>query len=68
MGLLQVLGQMSIYYVIVHFKQHMFPLISTTRKMISMLVSIFLFNHKITDWQWVAIGIVFFGMFYELYE
>jgi UDP-galactose transporter B1 len=68
MGILQVFGQVSIYYVIVHFKQHMFPLISTTRKMITILVSIFMFDHSINEWQWFAIAVVFLGMFYELYE
>lgn len=63
-GILQVLGQISIYYVVANFKQHVFPLISTTRKMITILISIFLFSHTINQWQWVAIAIVFLGMFY----
>ena len=67
-GALQVLGQISIYYVVANFKQHVFPLISTTRKIISVLFSIFWFNHTIMSMQWAAIVIVFLGMFYELYE
>lgn len=67
-GGLQVIGQICIYYVIANFKQHVFPLISTTRKMITVIASIFYFGHYINMWQWVAIGIVFIGMFYELYE
>jgi UDP-galactose transporter B1 len=67
-GFLQVIGQVSIYYVIANFKQHVFPLIATTRKIITVLLSIFIFSHTINTWQWVAITIVFFGMFYELYE
>lgn len=67
-GVLQVIGQISIYYVVANFKQHVFPLISTTRKIITVLVSIFYYGHSQNNYQWFAVGIVFFGMFYELYE
>jgi UDP-galactose transporter B1 len=67
-SILQVIGQISIYYVVANFKQHVFPMISTTRKMITIIASIFYFGHYINQWQWVSIGIVFLGMFYELYE
>ena len=63
-----MLGQISIYYVITNFKQHVFPLISTTRKIITVLLSIFVYGHTLKELQWVAIGLVFLGMFYELYE
>lgn len=65
---LQVVGQVSIYYIVSNFKQHIFPLVSTTRKILSVIMSIFVFGHYINNIQWVAIGIVFFGMFYEFYE
>lgn len=67
-SILQVVGQICIYYVVANFKQHVFPMISTTRKMITIIASIFYFGHYINQWQWVSIAIVFFGMFYELYE
>lgn len=63
-----MVGQISIYYVVANFKQHVFPLISTTRKMITIILSIFIFDHTINNWQWLAIAIVFVGMLYELYE
>lgn len=66
-GILQVIGQISIYYIVSNFKQHIFPLISTTRKILTVIISIFVFDHDINQWQWVAISIVFFGMFYEFY-
>ena len=68
LGGLQVLGQISIYFVITNFKQHVFPLISTTRKIITVLMSIFVYNHTLKELQWAAIGIVFFGMFYEIWD
>jgi UDP-galactose transporter B1 len=65
---LQVTGQVSIYYIVGNFKQHIFPLISATRKIITIVCSILLFNHTLTVVQWVAVGIVFAGMIFELYE
>ena len=67
-GALQVLGQVSIYYVIANFKQHIFPLISTTRKVLTVLLSIIIFKHGLNMWQVVSIILVFGGLAYELYE
>ena len=63
-----MIGQISIYYIVANFKQHIFPLIATTRKILTVILSIFLFSHDVNMMQWIAIGIVFSGMFYELYE
>lgn len=68
MSILQVLGQISIYYVILNFKQHIFPLISTTRKVFSVLLSIVIFGHSLTGMQWLSILLVFGGLAYELAE
>lgn len=67
-GVLQVIGQICIYYVVANFKQHVFPLISTTRKIITVISSIFVYGHYVNNSQWASIFIVFCGMFYELYE
>ena len=64
MSVLQVVGQISIYYVIINFKQHMFPLISTTRKVFTVLLSILIFGHVLTPEQWFAILLVFGGLGY----
>ena len=61
---LQVLGQVTIYYVIANFKQHMFPLLSTTRKVLTVFMSILVYGHKINVWQWTAILFVFGGLTY----
>ena len=63
-GFLQVIGQISIYYIVANFKQHIFPLIATTRKILTVILSIFLFSHDVNTMQWIAIGVVFSGMFY----
>lgn len=61
---LQVVSQISVYYVISNFKQHIYPLISTVRKLLTILFSIYIFKHKITFYQWTAIAIVFVAMGY----
>ena len=68
MSVLQVTGQISIYYVILHFKQHMFPLISTTRKVFTVLLSILIFGPSLSLVQWLSIALVFGGLAYELNE
>lgn len=67
-GALQVLGQVSIYFIVLNFKQHIFPLVSTTRKVFTVLLSIFIFNHKMNTYQWMALILVFGGMGYELVD
>lgn len=67
-GLFQILGQISVYYVVSNFKQHIYPLISTTRKIFTVLLSIFSFHHTINNYQWVALVILFMAMGYELVD
>jgi drug/metabolite transporter (DMT)-like permease len=67
-GCLQVTGQVSVYYVISNFKQHIYPLISTTRKIFTILVSILAFSHSLNPDQWLALSVVFLSMAYELYD
>ena len=65
---LQVLSQISVYYVISNFKQHIYPLISTVRKLLTILFSIFMFKHHMHFYQWVSIAIVFVAMSYEMWD
>ena len=67
-GALQVLGQVSIYYVVANFKQHIFPLISTARKVLTVLLSILIYKHPINIWQWISLLLVFGGLAYEVSE
>ena len=67
-GLLTVLGQVSIYFIILNFKQHMFPLISTTRKILTILYSIYYFQHSTNLYMWIALVMVFGGIIYELVD
>ncbi len=67
-GSLQVISQLSVYYVISNFKQHIYPLISTVRKLFTILFSIYVFDHRVGFGQWVSIAIVFVAMAYEMYD
>lgn len=65
-SILQVLGQVSVYFIVSNFKQHIFPLIGTTRKIFTVLLSIIVFGHHVNYIQWAAILLVFAGLAYEL--
>jgi UDP-galactose transporter B1 len=67
-GALSVAGQVSIYFIILNFKQHMFPLISTSRKVITVLLSIYIYQHPTNVWMWLALVLVFGGLIYELVD
>ena len=67
-GGLTILGQISIYYVILNFRQHMFPLVATTRKILTILYSIYHFNHKTNLYMWISLVLVFGGIIYELVD
>lgn len=68
MASLQVISQVAVYYVISNFKQHIYPLISTVRKLLTILFSIYIFKHQVHFYQWVSIGIVFAAMTLEMYD
>jgi len=67
-AVLTILGQISVYYVVVNFKQHIFPLISTTRKIVTILYSIYYFKHVTNIYMWVCLILVFGGIIYELVD
>lgn len=64
----QVLGQVSIYYIVLNFKQNIFPLISSTRRVFTVLLSIVIFGHVLNLIQWFSILLVYIGLGYELSE
>ena len=63
---LQLFGQNCIYFIVANFKQHIFPLIATTRKLLTVLISIYLYSHPINIYQWLAVFLVFGSMIYEI--
>ena len=65
MSTLSTIGQMFVYRMLTHFKQHIVPFVITTRKIFTVLFSIIYYGHKSTDAQFVAIAIVFFAVTIE---
>ena len=60
-SLMLSIGLMFLYYIITNFKQHIAPLILTSRKVISAVISIMVFNHQINAIQWAGLSLVFIG-------
>jgi drug/metabolite transporter (DMT)-like permease len=57
---------MFIFKIITLFRQHIYPLVSTVRKCITVGVSILYFGHHIEILQIAGIIIVFFGVLLEI--
>ncbi|CAR31022.1 hypothetical protein ZYGR_0P03280 [Zygosaccharomyces rouxii] len=58
-------GQCFIFFTLEHYGSLALITITVTRKMISMVLSIFVFRKKVMPLQWIGIGIVFGGITWE---
>jgi len=67
-NLYATLGQFFIFLTITQFSPLICTTITTSRKFITILLSVFRFGHKLTFMQWVAVFVVFFGLFIELFS
>jgi hypothetical protein len=56
---------MFVYYLIQKFKQHIAPFVITIRKILSVVISIFWFNHAINGWQWLGVFVVFLAAVFD---
>jgi len=65
MGVLSTLGQMFVYRMIKQFKQHFVPFVITTRKIFTVGLSIFFYNHPTNFWQILGLMMVFGIVTYE---
>lgn len=61
-GLCGAIGQVFIYLTLEHFGSLVLVTTTVTRKMISMLLSVVMFNHKLTAMQWFGVSMVFGGI------
>lgn len=59
------LGQVLIFSVMKEFGSLVWITISITRKLFTILLSIFAFNHKVKLVQWMGVGLVFVGLAVE---
>lgn len=61
-AVLIAIGQLFSYYLVVNFKQHILPLIMTTRKSFSVMLSILVYQHQIQAMQWVGLLLIITGI------
>jgi len=59
------LGQLFIFETLQHFGSLTLVTITLTRKLFTMLLSVFVYNHKLTPGQWTGTGVVFSGISVE---
>ncbi|ORY01201.1 UAA transporter, partial [Clohesyomyces aquaticus] len=55
-------GQVFIFHTLAHFSSLLLVTVTVTRKMLTMLMSVLLFGHRVTGMQWVGVGLVFGGI------
>ncbi|KAF9925527.1 UDP-galactose transporter [Linnemannia zychae] len=61
------LGQCFIFYTLQQFGSLSLVTITVTRKLLTILLSIFAYGHVLNIWQWLMIGVVFSGIGLEAY-
>ncbi|GAA97168.1 uncharacterized protein L969DRAFT_84409 [Mixia osmundae IAM 14324] len=59
------IGQIFIFDTLEHFGSLTLVTITVTRKLFTMLLSVFVFKHKLAFGQWVGVGVVFAGIAVE---
>lgn len=55
-------GQVFIFYTLSRFSSLLLVTVTVTRKMLTMLLSVFWFGHSLHPGQWVGVGLVFGGI------
>jgi UDP-galactose transporter B1 len=55
-------GQLFIFYTLSRFSSLLLVTVTVTRKMLTMLLSVFWFGHSLSGGQWLGIGLVFGGI------
>lgn len=56
------LGQLFIFETIQHFGSLTLVMVTVTRKLFTMLLSVVVFEHKLSPGQWAGVGVVFAGI------
>ena len=68
LSLVAFVGQLFIYRMIKEFKQHIVPFVCTTRKIITVGLSLVYFKHETSFGQITAILVVFTATLYEFID
>ena len=61
------LGQCFIFYTLEHYGSLSLVTVTVTRKLFTILISVFYFNHILSISQWASVGLVFVGIALEAY-
>lgn len=56
------MGQVFIFYTLATFGSLLLVTLTVTRKMLTMIVSVVWFGHRLSMMQWLGVGLVFFGI------
>ncbi|KAI8896141.1 UAA transporter [Globomyces pollinis-pini] len=64
-GIAGALGQCFIFYTLESFGSLVLVTVTVTRKMFSILLSVFWFGHVLSVGQWTSVGLVFFAIGWE---
>ncbi|KAF8466982.1 UAA transporter [Kalaharituber pfeilii] len=56
------MGQVFIFHTLSQFGSLVLVTVTVTRKMVSMMLSVVLFGHRLSGMQWVGVGMVFGGV------
>lgn len=56
------IGQIFIYYTLSHFSSLLLVTVTVTRKMLTMILSVLWFGHRLSAGQWVGVALVFGGV------
>jgi drug/metabolite transporter (DMT)-like permease len=65
-SLLTALGGMFGYKLVNTFRQHIYPLVSNTRKCLTVCINVMWFGHHLVKMQWFGIVMVFSGIMVEI--
>ncbi|KAM3512690.1 hypothetical protein MY11210_003643 [Beauveria gryllotalpidicola] len=55
-------GQVFIFYTLSTFSSVLLVTVTVTRKMVTMMLSVLAFGHRLTRMQWLGVGLVFGGI------
>ncbi|KAI6785801.1 UDP-galactose transporter-like protein 1 [Emericellopsis cladophorae] len=55
-------GQVFIFYTLATFSSVLLVTVTVTRKMFTMILSVVAFGHRLTQMQWLGVGLVFGGI------
>ncbi|KAI9824136.1 MAG: UDP-galactose transporter [Phylliscum demangeonii] len=56
------IGQIFIYYTLAHFSSLLLTTVTVTRKMLTMVLSVLWFGHRLSLGQWAGVALVFAGV------